>query len=80
MMKKKTPQKLPPGWTLDDVQEIARHYDTQSDAQGAAEIELSKIDETVMFIPWKLVPRVRSLLKQHGTKHKSRRQKSPSVA
>jgi hypothetical protein len=80
MKKKNAPQKLPAGWTLQDVQDLAAYYDSQSDAEGAAEIESSKVEETLMFIPWKLVPRVRSLLKQHETKPKPRRQKSPTAA
>ena len=80
MKKKHGKQKLPAGWTLQDIQDIARHYDNQSDADGAAEIESSKVEETVMVIPWKLVPRVRSLLKQHEPKSKPRRHRSPSAA
>jgi len=80
MKKKPIKQRLSEGWTLRDVQEVANYYDNQSDAEGAAETESSNVEETFMAIPWKLVPRVRKLLKEHESKSKSPRRKSPSAA
>jgi hypothetical protein len=70
-MKKKTKQQndLPKGWTQRDVEEIVKYYDQQSEEEGAAEIaEGGKEDETLMVVPWKLVPKVRKLIEQNTTK------------
>ncbi len=70
-MKKKTkhPNDLPKGWTRREINELIDYYDHQSDEEGAAEIEAGgKEDETLMEIPWKLVPQVRKLIAQNRAK------------
>lgn len=66
MKTKKTRVRLPEGWTLEDVEELRKHYDNQSDEEAAAEIDAAReIDEVVMIVPRKLVAQVRKLIAQN---------------
>jgi len=72
---KATKQRLPAGWTEKKVRELIRHYDQQTDEEGAAEIEAAQEapGETWMSVPTDLVPTVSRLIEQHqGTRAKSR--------
>lgn len=56
--------RFPPGWDLDRVRRLIRHYESQSDEEAIAEDEAAFEDptKTTMDIPTELVPTVRSLL------------------
>lgn len=61
MSKKK--QEFPRGWNEKKVRELIAYYENQTDDQRAADIEASpEMEVTMMEIPNKLVPQVRSLL------------------
>jgi hypothetical protein len=81
-MKKKYPHYLPKGWTLKEVQEVAAYYDNQSDEEAAAEDEamLGADDETVMVVPWKLVPRIRKLIAEEMRRARGKARKVKRVA
>lgn len=79
-MKRRTPQKLPPGWTEEKVRAVAEYYDNQSDEEGAAEIESAEeapfpqfAGRTWMSVPTKLVATVTALIKEHEKKRASAR-------
>lgn len=59
--------KFPVGWDEKRVQKLLAHYEKQSEEEAVAEDEMMYADtqETVMEIPWELVPRVRELLAQY---------------
>ena len=59
--------KFPAGWDEERVQDLIRHYETQSDAEAIAEDEAAfeEDGQTVMVIPTGLVSAVRGLLAQH---------------
>jgi hypothetical protein len=70
-MKKKTKHQcdLPKGWTRREINGLLDYYDRQSEEEGAAEIQAGgREDETLMEIPWTLVPQVRKLIAQNRTK------------
>jgi len=58
--------KLPPGWNEERVQRVLTHYESQTDEEAVAEDEAAYEDsrETLMEIPYKLVPIVRDLIAQ----------------
>ena len=58
---------FPVGWDEERVQDLIRHYETQSDAEATAEDEAAfeEDGQTVMVIPTGLVPAVRGLLAQY---------------
>lgn len=64
MKKSKKQPRLPRGWTLEKVEEIARYYDTQSEEEEAKEIEAAFNDPDccMVSVPRKLLPQVRKLL------------------
>jgi hypothetical protein len=63
-MKKKDPNRYPPGWDRQRVQRLIQYYDTMTDAEGAAEIDsLPPVsDVTWVAVPNRLLPKVRKLL------------------
>jgi tRNA1(Val) A37 N6-methylase TrmN6 len=63
-MRKTTKQRLPRGWTEDRVRKLAKHYDTQTEDEGVAEIEAALHAEghTVMVVPTELVPEIVKLI------------------
>jgi hypothetical protein len=63
-MKRSKKQKLPPGWTEDNIRKLAEYYDNQSEDEQAAEIEaaLSIENHTLMVVPTELVPEIAKLL------------------
>ena len=63
-MKSSGNSRLPEGWSEARVADVIAHYETQSEAEAAAEDQaaLSGPGQTVMVIPTRLVPAVRELL------------------
>ena len=64
MRKKKYKHYLPKGWTLKEVEEIAKYYDNHTDEEAALEIEAAFNDPNncVISVPKKLLPRIQKLL------------------
>ena len=60
------PNKLPPGWNEERVQRVLAHYESQTDKEAVAEDEAAYNDsgDTLMKIPYQLVPIVRDLITQ----------------
>jgi len=58
--------KLPPGWNEEQVQCVLAHYESQTDEEAVAEDEAAYEDsgDTLVKIPYKLVPIVRDLIVQ----------------
>ena len=67
-------QRLPKGWTEKRIREVIRHYDQQTDEEGAAEIERARESpgETWMSVPTELVPTVAQLIENHHGRTKPR--------
>jgi hypothetical protein len=62
--------KFPPGWNEKKVKQLIAHYEQQTEDEAVAEDEavFSATPETVMEIPWELLPRVRELLATYQVK------------
>jgi len=58
-------QVFPRGWNQKRVQDVIDYYDKQTEDEGLAEYETAmKLEElTVMFVPTKLVPEIRRLIR-----------------
>jgi hypothetical protein len=56
-----TKQKYPRGWNEDRVRRVLDYYESQSDEEAAAEIEVG-FKSTTMEVPVALVPVVRQLI------------------
>lgn len=56
--------KFPPGWDDERVQQVLKHYESQSEAEAVAEDEAAFESpvETMMSVPTELVPEVRELI------------------
>lgn len=69
MKKKKDPNKYPRGWDAKSVRELAEHYETQSDADAAAEDDDAYADEhfTMIAVPNALVPTVKKLIARRAS-------------
>ncbi len=69
-MSKARRQDLPPGWNEKKVRELIAYYDSQTDEEGAAEIEAAAEapGETWMSVPTELVPAIARLIKDHEQK------------
>jgi hypothetical protein len=65
-MKKKDPNKYPPGWDDAKAAAIAKYYDEQTDEDVFAEIETAMKDpQTVMVqVPRDLLPKVLKLIEK----------------
>ena len=61
---KRLKNRLPKGWTLRQVNALARHYENQSDDQAAREDDAAYESTTVTMIavPVELVSRVQKLI------------------
>ncbi|HVS72582.1 MAG TPA: hypothetical protein VHQ47_15100 [Phycisphaerae bacterium] len=81
-MRTKKQPRLPEGWTFDEIEQLRKHYDQQTEEEAAAEDEAAyrKQDETLMSIPKSLVPQVKKLLNAHSRKGKGKPQKQRRVA
>ena len=60
------PNKLPHGWNEERVQRVLAHYESQTDEEAVVEDEAAYEDsgDTLMEIPYTLVPIVRDLIAQ----------------
>ena len=56
-----TTEKYPRGWNEARVRRVLEYYESQSDEEGAAEIEAG-FESTTMEVPRALVPAVRVLI------------------
>lgn len=58
------PNRFPPGWDEQRVQEVLAHYETQTETEAVAEDEAAREDpaQTLMEVPNDLVPKVRELI------------------
>jgi tRNA1(Val) A37 N6-methylase TrmN6 len=64
-MKKQTEkQRLPEGWTEEQIRKLAEHHDNLTDDELAAEIEagMSEEGQTVMVVPTELVSEITKLI------------------
>jgi hypothetical protein len=70
-------QKLPKGWTEEEILELAEYYDNQTEDEAIAEAEAAYSDPAYAWvqIPHALLPRVRALLIEYdeATESKERR-------
>lgn len=67
---------FPPGWDDERVQDVIRHYESQTEDEAIEEREAAFDQEglTVMLVPTELVPAIRELLDRHelpGPKEKA---------
>jgi hypothetical protein len=62
-------QRLPKGWTEEQIRKLAEHHDSLTEEQQAAEIEAALLDEneTVMVVPTELVPQIVKLINKRKT-------------
>ena len=60
-------RKYPPGWDEERVRKVLAHYEQQTEEEAVAEDEaaLERADESVMQVPYELVPLVRELIAKH---------------
>ena len=56
-----TTKKYPRGWNEARIRRVLKYYESQTDAEAAAEIE-SGLERTTMEVPTALVPVVRELI------------------
>ncbi len=58
---------FPPGWSEKKVQQLLAYYEKQTEEEAVAEDEAVFADnqETVIQIPWELLPRVREMLAKY---------------
>jgi hypothetical protein len=65
--------KFPPGWDEDRVRRVLAHYEHQTEGQAMAEDEAAYEQEgqSMMEIPYELVPKVRSLVAQYESLKRS---------
>jgi hypothetical protein len=59
--------KFPVGWDEERVRRVLSHYEQQTPEEAVAEDEAAFENraETVMKVPYELVPRVRELIAKH---------------
>ena len=57
-------QRLPKGWTEEQIRKLAEHHDNMTEDQQVAEIEASLNDknQTMMMVPTELVPAIVKLI------------------
>jgi hypothetical protein len=57
-------QRLPRGWTEDQIRKLATHHDSLSEEEQADEIDaaLNDKNQTVMVVPTELVPEIVKLI------------------
>ena len=57
-------QRLPKGWTEEQIRKLAEYHDNMTEDQQVAEIEASLNDEnqTMMMVPTELVPEIVKLI------------------
>jgi len=59
--------RFPPGWDEERVRRVLAHYEHQTEEEAIAEDEAAYEQEgqSMMEIPYELVPKVRNLIAQH---------------
>jgi hypothetical protein len=59
--------RFPPGWDEERVRRVLAHYEQQTPEEAVAEDEaaFAEQDDTVMKVPYDLVPAVRQLIAKH---------------
>jgi hypothetical protein len=59
-------QRFPAGWDAERVRRVLEHYENQSEDEAVAEDEAAfELEgQTVMIVPTKLVPKIRTLIGQ----------------
>ena len=64
MKKTMKKQRLPKGWTEEQIRKLAEYHDNMTEDQQVAEIEASLNDEnqTMMMVPTELVPEILKLI------------------
>lgn len=57
-------QRLPKGWTEEQIRNLAEHHDNLTEDEQAAEIDAALLgeNETVMVVPTELVPQIVKLI------------------
>jgi len=64
---KRVKQRLPAGWTEEQLWQLANHYDNQTEDEAVAEDEaaIQQPGQTLMLVPTKLVPAILKLIARH---------------
>ncbi len=64
MKKTMKKQRLPKGWTEEQIRKLAEYHDNMTEDQQVAEIEASLNDknQTMMMVPTELVPAIVKLI------------------
>ena len=59
--------KFPPGWDEERVRHLLAHYEHQSEEEAVAEDEAAyeQKEQSMIEIPYELVPKVRNLIAKH---------------
>ena len=59
--------RFPPGWDEERVRQVLAHYEEQTEDEAVAEDEaaLAESTQTVMEVPYELVPAIRELIAKH---------------
>ena len=62
-------QRLPSGWTQEQIQKLAEAHDRQTEAEHAAEIDaaMARKGQTLLVVPTKLVPKILRLISPKRT-------------
>lgn len=65
-----TQTEFPPGWNEKRVRAVLAHYESQSEEQAVAEDEAADEMEgqSLIEVPFELVPKVRSLIARHQSR------------
>lgn len=60
-------KQFPPGWDEERVRQVLAHYERQTEEEAVAEDEAAFQDkgESVMEVPYELVPVIRELIAKH---------------
>jgi hypothetical protein len=66
-------QKFPRGWNEARVRRVLEHYENQTEDEAVAEDEAAfkAKGQTVMVVPTELVPKIRQLISDRGSRAKS---------
>ena len=62
-------QRLPRGWTPEQIRKLAATHDRQTEAEQAAEIDaaMARKGQTLLVVPTKLVPKILQLISPKRT-------------
>ena len=61
------PHRFPPGWDEERVRKVLAHYEEQTEDEAVAEDEAAfeEATQTMMEVPYELVPAIRELIAKH---------------